>query len=87
MEKLIKPIVKVGNSAGVILPKEWLNGQASVKLVSRPISIKKDVLEILSPYLDEVIGAYLVGRYARDEETEKSDVDVLVVTNKTSKKH
>lgn len=86
MEELIKPIVRVGNSAGVILPKEWLNGQASVKLVHKPYSIKEDVLEILSPYLNDTVGIYLVGSYARNEETEKSDIDILVITNKTNKK-
>ncbi len=86
MEELIKPIVRVGNSAGVILPKEWLNGQASVKLVHKPYSIKEDALEILSPYLNDTVGIYLVGSYARNEETEKSDIDILAITNKTNKK-
>ena len=31
--KLIKQIVKVGNSAGVILPKEWYGGKARVEFI------------------------------------------------------
>ncbi len=85
-QELIKPIVKVGNSAGVVLPKEWLGGKAKIKLVKKPINIKKDVLEILAAYLYDVQGIYLVGSYAREEQTDKSDVDVLVITNKTNKK-
>ncbi len=83
--QLVRKIVKVGNSAGVVLPREWLNGTARVELVRKPLNIKKDVLEILEPYLEDVVGVYLTGSYAREEETEKSDVDVLVITNKIGK--
>ncbi|MBI2043496.1 nucleotidyltransferase domain-containing protein [Candidatus Pacearchaeota archaeon] len=86
MEKLIKPIVRVGNSAGVLLPKGWLNGKAKVELVSRPTDIKKEILEILSPYLNDIKGVYLVGSYARGEETDESDIDVLVITDEINKK-
>lgn len=84
-QELIKPIVKVGNSAGVLLPREWLDGKARIELVEKPLNIKKDVLEILEPYLEDIIGAYIVGSYARGEQTERSDVDVLVITNDTNK--
>ncbi|MEK6854978.1 MAG: nucleotidyltransferase domain-containing protein [Nanoarchaeota archaeon] len=80
-----KTIVKIGNSAGVILPREWLNGKARVQLVKKPINIKKEVLEILEPYFEDIIGIYLVGSYARGEETEKSDIDLLVITYQTTK--
>lgn len=83
--ELIRKIVKVGNSAGVVLPREWLNGMARVELVRKPLDIKKDVLEILEPYLEDVVGVYLTGSYARGEETEKSDVDVLVITSNIGK--
>ncbi len=84
--ELIRKIVKVGNSAGVVLPREWLNGTARVELVKKPLDINKDILEILEPYLEDVIGVYLTGSYARGEERKNSDVDVLVITNKISKK-
>lgn len=85
-QELTKPVVKVGNSAGVLLPREWLNGKAKVSLIEQPLDIKRDVMEILDSYLEGVIGIYLVGSYARGEQTGKSDVDVLVITNKTNKK-
>ncbi len=84
--KLIKPIVKVGNSAGIVLPKEWYGGKAKVELIKKPLNIKRDIFEILGQYLDDIQGVYLVGSYARGEETEKSDVDVLVITNKINKR-
>ena len=84
--ELIRNIVKVGNSAGVILPREWLNGKARIELFEKPIDIKKDIFEILEPYLEDIIGIYLVGSYARGDETPRSDIDVLAITNKTSKR-
>lgn len=85
-QELIKPIVRVGNSAGIVLPKDWCGGKARVELIKKPLNINKDVLEILEKYLCDIQGIYLVGSYARGEQTEKSDVDILVVTNKISKK-
>ncbi len=82
--EIIKPIIRVGNSAGVLVPKDWMNGNAKVELVTKPINVKKDVLELLNPYLEEVMGIYLIGSYARGEQTERSDIDVLTITNKKS---
>jgi len=84
-QELIKPIIKVGNSAGVLLPREWLNGKARIELVEKPLDINKEVLQILEPYLEDVVGIYIVGSYARHEETEESDIDILAITQKTEK--
>ena len=85
-QELIKPIVKVGNSAGVLLPREWLNGKARIELVEKPLDINSDILEILRPDLESINGIYITGSYARHEETEKSDVDVLVITENIEKR-
>lgn len=84
--ELIKKIVRVGNSAGVILPKEWYGGEAKIELIEKPIDIKKDLFEILIPYLEDIIGIYIVGSYARNEQTADSDIDVVVITNNTKKR-
>ena len=81
-QELIKPIIRVGNSAGVLVPKEWLNGKARVQLIDKPVNIKKDVLNILEPYFEEILGIYLTGSYARNEQTSKSDIDIIVITSK-----
>jgi predicted nucleotidyltransferase len=85
-QELVKPIVRVGNSAGVLLPKEWLNGRARIELVEKPIDIKSDVIERLGPYLDKTFGIYIVGSYARNEQTKESDVDILVITENIDKR-
>ena len=79
--ELIKTTVRVGNSAGVILPKEWLNTE--VRIVLQPINVEKNILEILlkEDFLKNTLGVYLVGSYARNEQGIESDIDVLVVTD------
>ncbi len=85
-QELIKPIVKLGNSACVLLPKAWINGKARIELIEKPINIKQNIFQILNPYLEDILGIYLIGSYAREEQTKKSDIDVLVLTNKTNKR-
>jgi len=84
-QELIKEIVRVGNSAGVLLPKQWLNGRARVELIEKPLDLEKDILNILKPYLKEIKGIYLVGSYARGEQSKESDVDVLAITENENK--
>lgn len=83
--ELIKQIVKVGNSAGVVLPKEWLHGEARITLLKKPENPKKEVLNILETHLSSIMGLYLVGSYAREEQSEKSDIDVLAITTDINK--
>jgi len=85
-EELIKPVVRVGNSAGVVLPIEWYGGEAIIKLIRKPLNIKSDVLRIIEPFLDSVLGVYLVGSYSRREEDKNSDIDILVITEDINKK-
>ena len=76
--ELVKPIVRLGNSAGVVLPKEWLHGEARITLLKKPDNPKKAVLDIIEPYLSSIIGVYLVGSYARGEQKKNSDIDILI---------
>ncbi|MBS3078563.1 nucleotidyltransferase domain-containing protein [Candidatus Pacearchaeota archaeon] len=83
---IIKPIIRVGNSAGVVLPLEWYGGKARIELIQKPLNIKADILDILNDYMENILGVYLTGSYARKEQTNDSDVDVLVVTSDINKK-
>lgn len=83
---IVKPIVRVGNSAGVVLPIEWYGGKAKIELIEEPININEDVLYILKDYMESILGIYLTGSYARNEQTSESDVDVLVITSDINKK-
>lgn len=82
--QLIKQIVKIGNSAGVVLPKSWLNNKAKITLIEDSIEeISKNAIRILikNNLLSEAKGIYLIGSYARNEQTNESDIDILVITD------
>lgn len=83
--ELTKKVIRVGNSAGVILPREWYGGEAKVELVKKPLNIEEDVLKILKLYLKDILGIYIVGSYARGEETENSDVDIIAISKDIKK--
>lgn len=88
MEAQIKKAIKAGNSSAVILPRAWLNKEVRIELVKKtPERILYDVLEILKKNINlaSVIGIYLVGSYARGEEDENSDIDVLIITRGVDK--
>jgi predicted nucleotidyltransferase len=84
--ELIKTAVRVGNSAGVLLPKKWINSQVKVSL--EPLNLKEDILNILidKKILGKLKGIYLIGSYARKEQTIESDVDVLAITSNIDKR-
>ena len=80
----IKKAIKAGNSSAVVLPRAWLNKEVRIELVEKtPDIILADVLEILKDKVETecIIGIYLVGSYARNENDAGSDIDVLVVTD------
>ena len=83
--EIIKQAFKLGNSAGVLLPREWNGRKVIVKLIDK--SITEEVLEMLEKkdLLGNVIGIYLVGSYAREEEKELSDIDILIITDSVNK--
>jgi predicted nucleotidyltransferase len=84
MEIHIKKTIKAGNSSAVILPRAWLDKKVRVELVKKDSNeILHEILEISREYIDlkEIIGVYLSGSYAREEEDDNSDIDVLIITN------
>lgn len=83
--EIIKQTFKLGNSAGVLLPIEWKDKKVAIKLIDK--SITQEILEILDEkdLLKNTIGIFLAGSYARGEETESSDIDVLIVTDNIDK--
>ena len=79
--EIIKQAFKLGNSAGVLLPVDWKNKKVLIKLIDK--SISQEIFEILDEenLLKSTIGIFLAGSYARGEETESSDIDILIVTD------
>jgi len=88
MDMLIRRTRELGTSAGVLLPKSWLNKEVSVKVIL-PLKeeIARDVTRILIDrnFAKDTKGIYLVGSYARGEADFNSDIDILVLTGKTNR--
>jgi len=76
-EQVVKKVMLSGGSGSVYVPKDW-SGQ---RVIVRPLSIKDNILQLLSPYMERIVGIYLYGSYARGEETPESDIDILLVTD------
>lgn len=88
METLVKQAREVGTSAGVLLPRSWLNKQVVVTLFEpSEEKITNDVMRCLfeKNLNEEIKGIYLYGSYARGDFDFESDIDILVITKNTNK--
>ena len=77
-----KLVQKFGNGGHVVVPKDYVGKR--IRFITEPKTfddIKSEVLKILKPYFENILGVYLYGSYARDEQTIDSDVDILVIAN------
>jgi len=83
--EITKSISNWGNSAGVLLPKEWSGKEARIILIDRTAEIKKEVFDIVDDYLPDILGIYLVGSYARREQNNNSDIDLLIISKNITK--
>ncbi len=85
--KIINRVKEWGNGAGVRVPRNWLGIEVEVNPMTNldMEEIQKEVIKEVNPYLASIQGVYLAGSYARGEQTSSSDVDILVITDKTIK--
>jgi predicted nucleotidyltransferase len=83
-EQIIRIVKSFGNGAHVFVPKEWAGEQI---LVIKPQKkrLKERIISELEPYLGSIVGVYLYGSYARDEQKEDSDIDLFIITNEKIK--
>lgn len=88
METIIKQTREVGTSAGVLLPRSWLNKQVVVTLLEPS---KEKIAQNIIKYLfehnlnEEVKGIYLFGSYSRGDFDFNSDIDILIITQNINK--
>ncbi len=88
MEIIVKQTREVGTSAGVLLPRSWLNKQVVVTILEPSMEeIARGVFDILikEKLNFEVKGLYLYGSYARGDNDERSDIDILVITGEKNR--
>lgn len=80
-EQIVKNVVKSGNGGAVWVPRSWLGQEVVVILPEKPkLSLKEKIIHMLEPYLKDIAAAGIYGSYARNEQTEDSDLDILVIT-------
>lgn len=84
-QELVKNVSKWGNSAGILLPKKWMGKEVKITLIDRTSEIQKEVFTILSGYLEDIMGLYLVGSYARSEQRAGSDIDIIAISKSIRK--
>src|SRR3989338_3224605 len=74
--EFLRKTVRVGNSAGVILPKKLLGSEVKITVVNMPINIKKEVLRLIEDCLEDVLGIYIIN---------KRPIEVLVISDDIKK--
>ena len=73
---------KFGNSCHILLPKEYLGRKIKFLVETKTFQdIKSEIIEILKPNLEDIQGIYLYGSYARNDHSQDSDIDILVITS------
>jgi len=75
-EEFVKNTIKVGNSAGVLLPKRLLGSKVKITVLSRQINIRKKTMALLEKYLKDIEGVYIMN---------KDPIEVLAISNSTKK--
>jgi len=76
--EFFKRTTKLGNSSGVLLPRALLGALVKITVVEQPLEIKKDVIQFLSEYFDNVIGIYVLN-------VKRKYVEVLAITTNLRK--
>jgi len=79
-EQIIKTVTKSGNGAVVYVPSKWISRKVNITLFD--LDIVEELFYLLKENLRHVIGLYVYGSYARGEQLEDSDIDILVVVDK-----
>lgn len=74
--EFIRTARNVGNSAGILLPKQLLGSEVKIIVIKKPMNIKREVLKLVEPFLEDIQGIYVIN---------KKPVEVLAATGKTRK--
>ena len=74
-----KRAIRMGNSAAVYLPKKYENAEIVIHLPEGIEEVRQRAIELLLPHLGDVLGAYIFGSWAREEQETDSDIDILVI--------
>jgi len=83
-EQIIRKVTSVGNGAHVFTPKGWIGDNVVIIRTPTP-SLNEKILNILRQHLEDIFGVFLYGSYARGEQRQDSDIDILIISSKKFK--
>ncbi|MDO8517470.1 MAG: DUF2080 family transposase-associated protein, partial [Nanoarchaeota archaeon] len=83
--RIIKKVIEIGNGAAVYVPREYSGKQVVIILPEGVNEIKRRIIEKLTDHMENIVGVYLFGSYARGESHSLSDIDVLIITKEEAK--
>jgi predicted nucleotidyltransferase len=83
--RIIKKVIEIGNGAAVYVPREYSGKQVVIILPEGIREIKRRIIENLADRMDNIIGVYLFGSYARGESHSLSDIDILIITKEEAR--
>jgi len=59
-KQFLRRTIKVGNSAGVLLPKALLGSEVVVRVVNLPLNVNKDAIKMLLPFMEDLVGVFSI---------------------------
>lgn len=74
----VKKAIKVGNSAGVLLPKRLLGSEIKIIVLNKPLNIRRDIIKILENYFEEILGVYVTN-------VSKDLIEILAISSSLQK--
>ena len=82
---MIREVKHFGNGAQVLVPKEWIGRKVVLSLERRTIDdIKEEILFKIKD-LSKIVSIVLIGSYARMEQEEGSDIDIVIFSTQRFK--
>jgi len=60
--EFVKKTRKVGNSAGVLLPKKLLGAEVKIIVINKPFDLRKEVFKLVENCLQNIVGIYILNK-------------------------
>jgi len=76
---------RLGNSAGVLLPKHLLGADVKVTIIKKPVdilSIKNEAVKNLEPFFEELLGIYLIKNEKHYGKQNEKNCEILAISKK-----
>ena len=84
--KIMKKVIVIGNGAAIYVPKEYVGREVVVTLPEGLEETRKRLFNKLIEFMPNILGVYLYGSYARNEQNIRSDIDILIIVNERDEK-